>query len=269
MLESSVFWEAYRPVLKALQAAGTAEQPLPFEAILTATSAEVPAPAYLLAPERAAFSAPISTAAFPGRLSAAAPLTSAAPYAAATGAAAGAATGPSEVRMSAVFPTFRADTGRDSLDVLATSAWPVWGHGMDDSQAAAFKHALTHSVATVQGPPGTGKTWVGVQIARVLLDNAAKRDPRPIVFVCFTNHALDQFLERLLPHYGSRLVRVGGRSKSEALQDRSLQSLRMRHPKTQAMWELDRQVRERRRAGFRGRSDFLCFWSVIFVQCVA
>lgn len=41
-----------------------------------------------------------------------------------------------------------------------------------------------------------GKTYVGLKIARALLDNhQAWSSGRPMLVVCYTNHALDQFLE--------------------------------------------------------------------------
>lgn len=49
-------------------------------------------------------------------------------------------------------------------------------------------------------PPG--KTYVGLKIVRALLDNKAWGPKSPILVVCYTNHALDQFLEgecQLLP----------------------------------------------------------------------
>src|SRR5437763_15554755 len=47
------------------------------------------------------------------------------------------------------------------------------------------------------GPPGTGKTFVGIELMKVLLspENSKKGKFGPILAVCFTNHALDQFLE--------------------------------------------------------------------------
>jgi len=86
------------------------------------------------------------------------------------------------------------------------------------------------------GPPGTGKTWVGIKIVQLLLQNsvgmstAERANPiafranplsdnlpvLPIVCVCYTNHALDQFLEGLV-NSGvdvNDVIRLGGRSKS-------------------------------------------------------
>ena len=78
--------------------------------------------------------------------------------------------------------------------------------GFNDSQLRAFQLALTKKFVVIQGPPGTGKTFVGLKIARVLLETASlwdEEDERtPILMVSYTNHALDQFLEGLLPMQG-------------------------------------------------------------------
>ena len=81
--------------------------------------------------------------------------------------------------------------------------------GFNDSQLRAFQSALTKRFAIIQGPPGTGKTYVGLKIARVLLETAAlwedEEERSPILMVSYTNHALDQFLEGLLPMTGGNL----------------------------------------------------------------
>lgn len=48
--------------------------------------------------------------------------------------------------------------------------------------------------------PGTGKTYLGVRITEMLLYNRSVWSPpdeqsTPILMICHTNHALDQFLE--------------------------------------------------------------------------
>lgn len=89
---------------------------------------------------------------------------------------------------------------------------------LDSSQYNAFKHALSEELAVIQGPPGTGKTFIALEIVHTLLQNKEHWLPHgPIVVVCFTNHALDQFLEGILNHTKS-IIRIGGRSKSEKLQ---------------------------------------------------
>ena len=78
--------------------------------------------------------------------------------------------------------------------------------GFNESQMHAFKLALTKEFAVIQGPPGTGKTYVGLKIARAFLENASiwqnGEGNSPILMVSYTNHALDQFLEGLLPMKG-------------------------------------------------------------------
>ena len=82
---------------------------------------------------------------------------------------------------------------------------------------------MTQELTLIQGPPGTGKTFVGVQIMRLLLANTGPLSPpspagdgqlvplQPILVVCLTNHALDQFLEALMDAGVTGIVRVGGR----------------------------------------------------------
>lgn len=71
---------------------------------------------------------------------------------------------------------------------------------------------------------GTGKTYIGLRIVEVLLTNTSQW---PILIVCYTNHALDQFLEGILKFCGSiELVRIGGRSQSPALEKHNLSSIK-------------------------------------------
>ena len=94
-------------------------------------------------------------------------------------------------------------------------------------------------------PPGTGKTFIGVKLVQLLLHNRklwwnvseAEAAPqtiqrrmlqvkpraevhRPILMICYTNHALDQFLELIVSQckLTTGVVRVGGRCKSENLE---------------------------------------------------
>eukprot|EP01054_Gregarina_sp_Poly1_P011050 Gregarina_sp_Poly_1__11049@NODE_886_length_5840_cov_23_566603_g633_i0_p6_GENE_NODE_886_length_5840_cov_23_566603_g633_i0NODE_886_length_5840_cov_23_566603_g633_i0_p6_ORF_typecomplete_len121_score10_97AAA_11/PF13086_6/4_7e19AAA_30/PF13604_6/2_3e10AAA_19/PF13245_6/2_7e09ResIII/PF04851_15/5_4e07UvrDhelicase/PF00580_21/2_1e06PhoH/PF02562_16/2_4e05DUF2075/PF09848_9/4_1e05AAA_22/PF13401_6/0_00055NACHT/PF05729_12/0_0058AAA_25/PF13481_6/0_007ATPase/PF06745_13/0_012IstB_IS21/PF01695_17/0_012PPV_E1_C/PF00 len=67
--------------------------------------------------------------------------------------------------------------------------------GLNLSQGAAFELALSNNVALIQGPPGTGKSYIGVKLVECLLLNSPVK---PILLVCFTNHALDQFLADIL-----------------------------------------------------------------------
>lgn len=114
--------------------------------------------------------------------------------------------------------------------VLNTRKWPsARDFGMDDSQHKALQMAITKEIAIIQGPPGTGKTFVGLKIVQLLLHNKqmwtenTKIDP--ILVVCYTNHALDQFLVGI-SKYSEKLVRIGGRCKTEELDKYSLQNYR-------------------------------------------
>ena len=71
-----------------------------------------------------------------------------------------------------------------------------------------------------------GKTYVGLKIVRALLDNRHVWDAEKksaMLMVCYTNHALDQFLEGVLTFQQTGVIRVGGRSSSESLQRYNLQ----------------------------------------------
>ncbi|KAJ3098371.1 hypothetical protein HDU97_004095 [Phlyctochytrium planicorne] len=97
---------------------------------------------------------------------------------------------------------------------------------LDVDQAKAVVSGLGSEVSCIQGPPGTGKSFVGVQIVKALLENKAMVSPNePILLVCFTNHALDQFVEHLLDAGYTKIVRIGGRSQVKRIQALSLQNL--------------------------------------------
>ena len=124
-----------------------------------------------------------------------------------------------------------------SVNVLGSRTWPHHEEvSLDKSQLAAVQMALTQEISVIQGPPGTGKTYIGLKIVEILLQNKAKWDPllqSPILIVCYTNHALDQFLEGILNFTKDgdtiNMVRVGGRCRSEAIQPYSLQVLVRQH----------------------------------------
>lgn len=64
---------------------------------------------------------------------------------------------------------------------------------MNDSQYEAVQSALCRELCLVQGPPGTGKSFVARKIVEMILHNELVSSP--VLVVCYTNHALDQFLE--------------------------------------------------------------------------
>ncbi|CAF1002415.1 unnamed protein product [Didymodactylos carnosus] len=107
-----------------------------------------------------------------------------------------------------------------SVTLLDESQWPTSDEmKLNPSQVKALRLALTKKVAVIQGPPGTGKTHLGVKIAEMLLYNHAVRDQTPILILSYTNHALDQFLEQIKNRLSltTGLIRVGGRSKTESM----------------------------------------------------
>lgn len=112
------------------------------------------------------------------------------------------------------------------LDSSMSLSWSEES-GLDKTQYQAYIKALFRKFVIIQGPPGTGKTHIGLKIASTILQNCYldRNDFKPILIVCYTNHALDQFLEGLLS-VTDKLVRVGGQSKNEKLEEYNLKSLR-------------------------------------------
>ncbi|KAK3895156.1 hypothetical protein Pcinc_001122 [Petrolisthes cinctipes] len=107
------------------------------------------------------------------------------------------------------------------------SEWPTGRVlGLDDSQLRAFRNALTRQFAIIQGPPGTGKTYLGLKIVKTLLHNRSAwgGTRAPILVVCYTNHALDQFLEGINV-FTNDIVRIGSRTKSEHISRYQIKSL--------------------------------------------
>lgn len=95
---------------------------------------------------------------------------------------------------------------------------------LDQHQYKAFKAALTRDFCVIQGPPGTGKTFIGLKIVQNIWHNAKSFNHKlqlPILVVCSTNHAVDQFLEGVLK-FTKNVVRVGGQSRSEVMKQYNL-----------------------------------------------
>ncbi|XP_075977884.1 NFX1-type zinc finger-containing protein 1-like [Anticarsia gemmatalis] len=112
------------------------------------------------------------------------------------------------------------------FNVLQSETWPTSeALRFNDSQYEAYKLALTHEFAVIQGPPGTGKTYVGVQVAKTLLQNIKAQDNCLMLVICYTNHALDQFLEAI-SKITNRIVRIGSQSRNEAIDKFNLVRLR-------------------------------------------
>ena len=122
------------------------------------------------------------------------------------------------------------------------------GSTLDPTQQRAVIQALSTGLALIQGPPGTGKSYTGVTIVKALLRNRKAADLGPIICVCYTNHALDQFLEHLLKDGVMQVIRLGSRSKSDLLQPLTLRHVAGEAPPTKTekheRWEHNRDIGE-------------------------
>ncbi|RUS69191.1 hypothetical protein EGW08_023046 [Elysia chlorotica] len=130
---------------------------------------------------------------------------------------------------------FMKDTCSLEVPVLITTKWPSSDKMcLNQSQREAAQMALTKRLAVIQGPPGTGKTYVGLKVVQTILSNqlreaqinSSSSKSSPILVVCYTNHALDQFLGGILQFCEKGIVRVGGRSKSDCLEPYNLKNIR-------------------------------------------
>ncbi|KAJ7475848.1 P-loop containing nucleoside triphosphate hydrolase protein [Mycena latifolia] len=112
---------------------------------------------------------------------------------------------PSYALPSQIIDAIKSDPRQD-LSMLLRTPKPIL---LDDSQSLSLLAGLTQKVSLIQGPPGTGKSFIGALLAKVLHDSR-----RRILVVCYTNHALDQFLEDILDIGvpSSSIVRLGGKS---------------------------------------------------------
>ena len=152
--------------------------------------------------------------------------------------------------------------------------------GLDPSQTEALYAALTRKLAIIQGPPGTGKTFLGLKIIQVLLANKqfwktgvtrlGQRKPSPILVICYTNHALDQFLEGILK-FTQRIVRIGGNSKCEALQPYALFQVKKRsfhHKHRSLFYEARDQLFESKRYGKTSSVKCIFFKAMMLTNSV-
>ena len=106
-----------------------------------------------------------------------------------------------------------------NVAIMKQYQWPDSKQtNLNKSQLKAFMHALTEEFTMIQGPPGSGKTHVGLHIADALLQNKKywnSEEQVPMLIVCYTNHALDQFLKGLIYFGHENIIRVGGRACEE------------------------------------------------------
>ncbi|CAG0916689.1 unnamed protein product [Notodromas monacha] len=122
--------------------------------------------------------------------------------------------------------------GRQLYGNPFTDQWPKPEElGLDEAQFRAFKAGLSHKFALIQGPPGTGKTFIGLKLVQTILTRRHEFkivNDGPILVVCFTNHALDQFLEGI-SKFTKKILRIGGRSKSTLLEEFTVRNAQMKY----------------------------------------
>lgn len=73
--------------------------------------------------------------------------------------------------------------------------------------------------------------------SKLLADGLNFEYKGPLLCICYTNHALDQFLEGIVKitqtyNMNSKIVRVGGRSKSQILSEYNLRDIVRRTTRT-------------------------------------
>ncbi|KAH7908721.1 P-loop containing nucleoside triphosphate hydrolase protein [Hygrophoropsis aurantiaca] len=110
---------------------------------------------------------------------------------------------------SRIIQSITQNPSQDLQSLLGTST----SIKLDESQAASLLSGLSQRVSLVQGPPGTGKSFIGALLAKALHDCTVQT----ILVVCYTNHALDQFLEDLIKIGipSDSMVRLGAKAKPE------------------------------------------------------
>ncbi|KAL4912229.1 P-loop containing nucleoside triphosphate hydrolase protein [Aspergillus aurantiobrunneus] len=113
---------------------------------------------------------------------------------------------------------------------------------LDPSQMESLVCGLTQRVSLIQGPPGTGKSFVGALIAKALYDYSKET----ILVMCYTNHALDQFLEDLMDIGidSSAIVRLGSKS-SPRTAPLGLFAQKSNHSQTQINWWIIDELKNR------------------------
>ncbi|KAK0214970.1 P-loop containing nucleoside triphosphate hydrolase protein [Armillaria fumosa] len=92
--------------------------------------------------------------------------------------------------LQSAIQSFERNPGQDLQAVLSLDKSVI----LDRAQATSLLSGLKQNVSLIQGPPGTGKSFIGALLAKFIHEFSDQK----ILVVCYTNHALDQFLEDLL-----------------------------------------------------------------------
>ncbi|KAJ6153531.1 P-loop containing nucleoside triphosphate hydrolase protein [Penicillium chermesinum] len=131
---------------------------------------------------------------------------------------------------------------RPNIQTILGTAKPV---ALDRSQSESLLAGLTQRVSLIQGPPRYEDSkrnpfgsvmlisFIGALLAKILHDQTNDK----ILVMCYTNHALDQFLEDLLDiGIGpSNIVRLGSKSTGRT-QPLSLQEQNFTRRRSQSTW---------------------------------
>ncbi|CAG8220337.1 unnamed protein product [Penicillium salamii] len=106
---------------------------------------------------------------------------------------------------------------------------------LDASQLESLLVGLTQRVTLIQGPPGTGKSFIGALLSKALYDHTQEK----ILVMCYTNHALDQFLEDLLDIGidSSAIVRLGSKFTPRTY-PLSLKMQKSNHRRSREAWSI-------------------------------
>ncbi|XP_038210049.1 NFX1-type zinc finger-containing protein 1-like [Zerene cesonia] len=139
-----------------------------------------------------------------------------------------------DVEASSSLPLYLRDLKQRSPDTYTSFLSSAEEMCLNESQYEAFKLALTHEFAVIQGPPGTGKTYLGVKVAESLLKLKRTENNCFLLIICYTNHALDQFLDAILRITPS-VVRIGGQSRMESMKKLNLNERRKLAPKSKEL----------------------------------
>ncbi|XP_072555648.1 NFX1-type zinc finger-containing protein 1-like isoform X2 [Paramormyrops kingsleyae] len=215
MVDATVVFEDYRPLLESLQE--VEEQILPMQKYIVSCETDISTPKYLLNHlQHYSLQALISDSPVKGEVSG-------------FGREGINENGGQEYRKNAL-------SQKHFQSILNFSEWPRKEEmNLDDSQLKAVQLALTKELAVIEGQAGTGKTYVGLKIVRAFLDNShhwGTGSESLVLVLCHTDYTLDKFLEGVLQFLpgASGLVRVGGQSSSGSLKSVSLENQRREIP---------------------------------------
>ncbi|XP_053409251.1 NFX1-type zinc finger-containing protein 1-like isoform X2 [Mercenaria mercenaria] len=236
MIESTAYFEAYRPVLSSLQS--ITENDLPFKEYIIRCKSDVSPPKYFLRKNsertldlRCLINPHFKIFSKCRRF-----------------------TYPEEEIFEPNIDFSEDSKGLKKVNIL-DGKWPMEDQlHLNSSQLNALKTALTKEFSVIQGPPGCGKTYLGLKIAKVLLYNKRLWEHEngvraQMLVVCYTNHALDQFMEGICSFYNGDIVRVGGRSRNETMAKFNYKSIKKER------WNMEDMPSYKRGARFYAKRD--------------